>query len=101
MTALIAILGKVWPALLGVLVALGGLLAGWVRTKQAQTTEAQAGRKVAEADARVSANDAALAKANEAGAQAGADNAKVRRDEDSAAAGEPDANRVLHDEWGK
>jgi len=101
MTALIAILGKIWPALLGALVALGGLLAGWVRTKQAQTTEAQAGQKVAEADARAAANDAALAKANQAGAQAGADNAKVRRDEDAAADSVPDANRVLHDEWGK
>ena len=101
MTVLLAILGKVWPALLGGIVALGGILAGWVRHKQAQTTEAQAGQKVAEAEKRAADNDAALARANEAGAQAGADNAKVRRDEDAAAGAMPDANRVLHDEWGK
>ncbi|MCA3182743.1 MULTISPECIES: hypothetical protein [unclassified Cupriavidus] len=95
------ILSDLWPILLGGIVAIGALLTGWARHKQAQTTEAQAGQKVAEAEKREADKDAALARANEAGAQAGADNAKVRRDEDSAAAGEPDANRVLHDEWGK
>lgn len=96
-----AILSDLWPILVGGIVAIGALLTGWARHKQAQTTEAQAGKKVAEAEKRAAYKDAALARANEAGAQAGADNAKVRRDEDSAAAGEPDANRVLHDEWGK
>lgn len=83
------------------LVALLGIIFGWARHKQAQTTQAQANQKAAEADARAAQADAINAKANEDAARAGADNAKVRRDEDSAAASDPDPSRVLHDEWGK
>lgn len=97
MTALIAAAVKFGPWLLGLV----GVLFGWLRHKQAQTTEAQAGQKVAEADARVAQSDAVQAKANEDAARAGADNAKVRRDEDADAGAVPDAGRVLHDEWGK
>lgn len=87
MTALLSILSEIWPFLL----AAGGVLFGWARHKQAQTTKAQAEQKIAEAGA-------ASAKANETAARAGAGNQKVRRDEDSAAAAVPDAGRVLRDE---
>jgi hypothetical protein len=97
MTAALAILAKIWPFLL----AASGLVFGAFRHQQAKTATAAANQKAAEADARVAQNDATMAKANQAGAEAGADNAKVRRDEDAVAAGVPDANRVLHDEWGK
>lgn len=74
-----------------------------MRHKQAQTTEARANQKVAEADRHAAENDSAAAKANEDAARAGADNEKVRRHEDDDAAALPhgDADRLLHDEWGK
>ena len=97
MTAVLTILAKIWPFIL----MAGGVLFGMFRHQQAKTATAQADQRVAEADAKVARNNAALAQANQAGAQAGADNAKVRRDEDAAADAVPDANRVLHDEWGK
>ncbi|WP_104655099.1 hypothetical protein [Ralstonia insidiosa] len=97
MTAVLTILAKIWPFLL----AGGGVLFGMFRHQQAKTATAHADQKVAEADAKVAQNDAALAQANQAGAQAGADNAKVRHDEDDTAGALPDANRVLHDEWGR
>lgn len=97
MTAVIALAIKIGPWLLAVL----GVLFGMFRHQQASTATAKADQKAAEADARVAQNDAALAKANETAAQAGADNAKVRQNEDAAADAVPDANRVLHDEWGK
>lgn len=94
-----AVLLKFGPWVLGLL----GVLFGAFRHQQAKTATAEAGKKVAEAEQAKAQNDAALAAANQAGAQTGADNAKVRRDEDSAADALPagDANRVLHDEWGK
>jgi len=97
MTAALAILAKIWPFLL----AAGGVLFGMFRHQQAKSTEAAANQKAAEADVHAAQVDAAQAKANEDAARAGADNAKVRRDEDDDAAVVPDANRVLHDEWGK
>lgn len=97
MTGMLALALKVGPWLLAAL----GVLFGVFRHQQASTATAKANQKAAEADAKVAQKDAALAQANEAGAQAGADNAKVRRDEDAAAGTLPDANRVLHDEWGK
>jgi len=97
MSSLIEIALKAGPWLLVVL----GVLFGWARHKQAQTTAAQADQKVADAERRTAQGDAINAKSNEDAARTGADNAKVRRDEDSAAAADPDPNRVLHDEWGK
>ncbi|WP_186425103.1 hypothetical protein [Cupriavidus metallidurans] len=97
MTAILAALVEFGPWVLGAL----GVLFGMFRHQQAKSTEAAANQKAAEADARAAQVDAVQAKANQDAARAGADNAKVRRDEDAAAAGEPDANRVLHDEWGK
>jgi hypothetical protein len=99
--ALISVLSDAWPALLAGLVAIGSLLWGWASNQKAKTATAQAKQKEAEAAAHAAQVDAIAAKANEDAARAGANNAKVRRDEDSAAAGEPDANRVLRDEWGK
>lgn len=97
MTGLIEVALKAGPWLLALL----GLVFGWARHKQSQTTQALANHKAAEADARAAQVEAINAKANEDAARAGADNAKVRRDEDSVAAADPDPNRVLHDEWGK
>nr|WP_316680578.1 hypothetical protein [Ralstonia sp. LMG 18101] len=94
---MLEILPKAWPFIL----CAGGILFGLFRHQQAKTAIAKADQKSAEADARAAQNDAALAKANETAAQTGADNAKVRRDEDVTAGALPDANRVLHDEWGK
>ncbi len=97
MTAALAILAKIWPFLL----AAGGVIFGMFRHQQAAKTEAQAKQREAEADAHAAQAEAIQAKANQDAARVGADNAKVRLDEDAAIAGEPDANRVLHDEWGK
>jgi len=97
MTAILALLQEFGPSVLGAL----GILCGWMRHKQAQTTEAQAKQKEAESQAHVAQVDAIQAKANEDAARAGADNAKVRQNEDADVAAVSDANRVLHDEWGK
>ncbi|WP_342052009.1 MULTISPECIES: hypothetical protein [unclassified Cupriavidus] len=78
MTALLAILAKAWPALLGGLVALGGLLVGWARHKQAQTTEAQAGQKVAEAGAKVAQIERTEAEADATAARAEVNAVKER-----------------------
>lgn len=97
MTAVLEILAQIWPFVLATL----GMLFGYVRHKQAQTTAAEAAVKVAEAQKSEAQAGAAVAQANIEAAQKGADNQKVRRDEDSAAAGVPDAGRVLRDEWGR
>lgn len=99
MTALIAAAVKFGPWLLGLV----GVLFGWLRHKQAQTTEAQAGQKVAEADARVAQSDAVQAKANEDAALAGADAAKERTHvENEIAAGQPgESARILRDQWSR
>lgn len=97
MSALIEIALKAGPWLLAFL----GLLFGWARHKQAQTTQAQARQAKAEADARAAQVDAIQAKANEDAARVGANNAKVRRDEDSDAGVLPDgaAQKELKSEW--
>lgn len=97
MTAVLAALVKFGPWLLG----LAGVLFGAFRHQQAKAEQSKAAQQVAEADKRAADNDAANAQANAAGAQAGADNLKVKQDEIAAAAGVPDANRMLHDQWGK
>lgn len=96
MNAILTILADAWPLVLAAV----GVLFGLFRHQQAKSATAAAKQKEAEAAAHAAQNDAALAKANAAGAQAGTDNMKVRRDEDNAAVALPDANRVLHDEWG-
>lgn len=95
MTAILEILAQIWPFLLAGL----GVLFGWMRHKQAQTTAARAETKVAEAEKREAQAGTAVAQANQEAAQAGAKNREIRREADNAAA-VPDANRVLHDEWG-
>jgi len=88
MSAVLAFLGDAWPFLLAAV----GALFGWARHKQAQTTEAKANQRVAEAEATV-------AKDNAQAASTGANNARVRKDEDAIAAAEPDPASVLRDEW--
>lgn len=95
--AILAALAKFGPWLLG----LAGVLFGAFRHQQAKADQAKAAQQVAEADKRAADNDAANAQANAASAQAGATNLKVKQDETAAAAGVPDANRVLHDTWGR
>lgn len=95
MTLITEILAQVWPFIL----AAAGLLFGYVRHKQAQTQVAQAGLEVADAQKREAQAGVAVAVANQEAAQAGAKNQEVRREIDNAVA-VPDANRVLHDEWG-
>lgn len=94
-----ALLLKFGPWLLSVLAVVFAAF----RHQQAKTATAEAGQKVAEAEQAKAKNDAALAAANEQGAQTGAHNAEVRRDEDATAGNLPagDADRVLHDEWGR
>lgn len=103
MTAMLAILSKIWPALLGGLVALGGLLAGWARHKEAQTTEAQAGQKVSEADAKVAQIERSEAEANAAAARAGSDSARERANVENeiAAGASGDSADRLRNEWSR
>lgn len=96
MTAILEILAQIWPFLLAGL----GVLFGWMRHKQAQTTAARADQRVAEAEKQQAQAGAAVAQANQEAARAGAKNQEIRRDENTTAAAVPDANRVLHDEWG-
>lgn len=103
MTALFAVVAKLWPALLGAIVAAGGLLAGWARHKQAQTTEAQAGQKVAESDAKLARTEQSEAEANAAAARAGADAMKERTDVENqiAAGGAGKSADRLRDDWSR
>lgn len=94
MTAILEILAQIWPFVLAGL----GVLFGWMRHKQAQTTAARAGQQVAEAENREAQASAVVAQANQEAAQAGARNQEIRREENAAAA-VPDAGRVLRDEW--
>lgn len=99
MTAVLAILAKVWPFLL----AAGGVIFGMFRHQQAAKTEAQAKQRQAEADAHEAKVDAIQAKANEDAAQAGADAVKERTNvENDIDAGQPgDAARRLRDQWSR
>lgn len=69
MTALFA---SIWPYLLSGALAAGGILFGWLKTKQAQTTVAQAGQKVAEAQTSAAQAQTQTAEVRDAEAQANA-----------------------------
>lgn len=99
MTGLIEIALKAGPWLLAVL----GLVFGWARHKQAQTTQAQANQKAAEADARAAQVDAINAKANEDAARAGSDAVKERTnvENDIAAGKSGDAAQRLREQWSR
>jgi predicted nucleic acid-binding Zn-ribbon protein len=99
MTAILSILGEIWPFLLAGL----GMLFGYVRHKQAQTTAAQADTKVAAAEKREAQAGAEVERANTQAAQAGADAAKERTDvENRIAADQPgESLRVLRDDWSR
>jgi len=90
---------KLGPWLLAVL----GLVFGWARHKQAQTTTAQANQKAAEAEAKVEAVQRSEAEANATAARAGADAAKERTHvENEIAAGKPGNSAAsLRDDWSR
>lgn len=82
-----AILSDVWPFLAGGAVAIFTLIYSAFRTKQAQTTEAQAKQREAEADAKVARVEKSEAEANAAAARAGADAAQERTNVEADIAG--------------
>lgn len=98
-----AILSDLWPVLAGGVVAIIALLTGWARHKQAQTTEAQAAQKGAEADAKVARIEKSEAEANATAARAGADAAQERTNVENRIAADPDGEsaRVLRDKWSR
>ncbi|CAG4888061.1 hypothetical protein [Paraburkholderia saeva] len=102
-TILIALVSKFWPVIVGVLGMAGGILFGWVKTKSAATTTAQAGQKVAEAQQTVADNQNAEAQANAAAAQAGMNATKeandAHNDVDALPAGT--AAQQLLDQWSR
>jgi hypothetical protein len=69
---MIAILGSLWPYIASGAVALGAILFGFLKTKQAQTTVARAGQKVAEAQAGAAQAQTQTAEVRDAAAQANA-----------------------------
>jgi hypothetical protein len=94
---MIALLKSIRPYLISGVVALGAIVFGFLKSKQAQTTVAQAGQKVAEAQvdaARAQTQVAeardATAQANATAAQAGAQAIKERRDVENDTAGQSD-----------
>ncbi|MBY4730731.1 hypothetical protein K6V90_09325 [Cupriavidus pauculus] len=99
MTALLAILAKIWPYLL----AAGGVIFGMLRHKQAQTAEAKAQSKVADADAKVANTEKSEAEANANAARAGADAIRERTNvENDITAGAPgESAKRLRDEWSR
>lgn len=98
-----AILSDLWPVLAGGAVAIIALLTGWARHKQAQTTEAQAGKKVAEAGAKVAQIEKSEAEANAAAVRAGAEASKERTDVENqiAAGGAGKSADRLRDDWSR
>lgn len=107
MTALIATL---WPYVIAGVVGLGGVLFGYLKTKQAQTATAQAtavkadaGRQVAEAQTAIAQTNDATAQANATAAQAGADSLKekVNVTNDVAAMPSGAAADELRNDWTK
>lgn len=99
MTAALEILGQILPFLLAAV----GVLFGWMRHKQAQTTAARADQKVAEANAKVAAAEKSEAEANVTAARAGAEAVRERTDvENGIAAGAPgESARRLRDQWSR
>lgn len=108
MTALIGMLGSVWPALVGTFGLLAGLVVTYLGRKSAEAKVAQATQKVAEANAateRARAQTAAVrdaeAQANAAAAMAGAKSMKERANVENDVASLPAgaAAEQLRNEW--
>jgi len=99
MTGLIEIALKVGPWMLAVL----GLLFGWSRHKQAQTTTAQAKQSQAEANAKVANIQKSEAEANAAVAQEAGKAVKERTDAENRIAADPsgESSRILRDQWSR
>lgn len=90
MTAiLVSFIAKFWPPILGVLIAAGGVLAAWVKSKAADTTKAQAAQSVAEAQKQVAQSDASNAQANAEAQKAGSAAAAARTDIDNQITAQP------------
>lgn len=97
MTAILEILAQIWPLVLAGL----GLVFGYVRHKQAQTTAARAEQKVAEAERREAQAGEAVAQANTEAAKAGANAAQERANVENRVAADDDSQRVLIDQWAR
>ncbi|WP_323122140.1 hypothetical protein [Burkholderia alba] len=102
-TILITLLGKFWPVLVGALGVAGGMLFGWIKTKSAATSVAQAGQQTAQAQAAAAqAREQVAQSANaEAQANAGAAAAKERNDADTNVGALPagGAEQQLRNDW--
>jgi hypothetical protein len=108
MSALIGMLASIWPALVGAIGVLAGLIFGYVNKKAADARVAQAGQKVAEANAATEQAKAqtatvrdAEAQANAAAAQAGAQSIKERANVENDVASLPAGSAAvqLRNEW--
>lgn len=108
MSALIGMLGSIWPAVVGALGVLAGLIFGYVNKKAADAKVAQAGQKVAEANAATEQAKTqtatvrdAEAQANAAAALAGAQSIKERANVENDVASLPagSAAEQLRDDW--
>ncbi|WP_227242373.1 hypothetical protein [Paraburkholderia caribensis] len=110
MTLIIGFIVSHLGAILGGIVAAGGVLFGFVTKKNADTKVAQAGQQVAQAQAttaqaqeQVAQTNNAEAQANAAAAQAGAQATKERSDAESTVDALPagGAAQQLLDEWAR
>ncbi|WP_157664434.1 hypothetical protein [Bordetella genomosp. 9] len=108
MSALIGMLGSIWPALVGVFGLLAGMVVSYLGRKSAQVQVAQAAQKAAEADAameRAKAQTAAVrdaeSQANASAAMAGAQSMKERANVENDVASLPAgaAAEQLRNEW--
>ena len=104
MTAiLLSLVAKFWPALIGVLGIAAGALFGFIKTKSASTTTAQAGQQVAQAQTVVAQQQASDAQADAAAALAANTAAAARTQADNAAAAlaPGNAQQELKNDWSR
>ncbi|HFT8008539.1 TPA: hypothetical protein ACU9T0_006599 [Burkholderia cenocepacia] len=109
-TILITLFAKFWPYLVAAGGVAAGVLVGWIKTKSAAASVAQAGQKAAQAqtDAAQAREQAAQsanaeAQANADAAQAGAAAAKERNDAETNVGALPTggAEQQLRDGWSR
>lgn len=107
---LTAVFGSAWPVIVAAVLAVGGVLFGFIKSKGADAKVAKAGQDAAEAH--VSAAQAQTqvaevrdveAQANAAAAQAGAQSSKERINVENDIAALPGgaAQQQLRDDWGR
>lgn len=99
MAAVIDALTNLWPFLL----AAGGLIFGFLRHKQAQTEKAQAGKLVADEQAKTAAIKQSEAEANATAARAGAAAVKERTNVENEIAAGPagESAERLRSDWSR